>query len=105
MVGIIGKVGSGKSSLLSSITGDMDRTKGQVYVRDFDKGFALASQEPWIQHGTIRENIVFGEMFDERRYHHVLEACALTDDLRVNCLEWMLIFILICLFSIFLCIL
>ena len=38
---------------------------------------AFVTQEPWIQHGTIRENILFGKPYDAGKYRIVLEVCAL----------------------------
>ncbi|XP_039594012.1 multidrug resistance-associated protein 7 [Polypterus senegalus] len=82
-VAIIGKVGCGKSSLLSAITGELNRCEGVVYVQGRDQGFGLAVQEPWIQHATVRENILFGKEYNSRFYQAVIEACALTDDLNI----------------------
>ncbi|KAM5262891.1 ATP-binding cassette sub-family C member 10 [Ctenodactylus gundi] len=83
LVGIVGKVGCGKSSLLAAITGELHRLRGRVAVWGLAKGFGLATQEPWIQFATIRDNILFGKMFDAQLYRSVLEACALTQDLSV----------------------
>lgn len=77
-------MGSGKSSILSAIIGDMNKEKGEIYVKDFEKGFGMASQETWIQHATVKENIVFGQQTDDHRYRQVLEVCALVEDLKVN---------------------
>lgn len=44
-------------------------------------GFGYVSQHPWLQRGTIRENIIWGEIFDESRYKKVLWACGLFKDL------------------------
>ena len=41
------------------------------------------TQEPWIQHGTIRDNILFGKPYDASKYRTVLEVCALNADLRM----------------------
>ncbi|XP_069464906.1 LOW QUALITY PROTEIN: ATP-binding cassette sub-family C member 10 [Ambystoma mexicanum] len=82
-VGVVGKVGCGKSSLLAAITGELNRKGGLVYISDREQGFGLASQEPWIQFATIRENILFGRGFNARFYQEVIEACTLTDDLNV----------------------
>ncbi|KAL3874278.1 hypothetical protein ACJMK2_037317 [Sinanodonta woodiana] len=82
-VGVIGKVGSGKSSLLNAILAEMCRVKGHVYLANVMEGFAYASQEPWIQHATVRDNILFGKEFSAKKYEQVLEACALTEDLQV----------------------
>ncbi|XP_012874679.1 PREDICTED: multidrug resistance-associated protein 7 isoform X1 [Dipodomys ordii] len=83
LVGIVGKVGCGKSSLLAAITGELHRLHGQVAVWGLSKGFGLATQEPWIQFATIRDNILFGKTFDAQLYKKVLEACALSDDLSI----------------------
>ncbi|NXI42835.1 MRP7 protein, partial [Galbula dea] len=83
LLGVVGKVGSGKSSLLAAITGELIKQGGRVYVWDLEQGFGLATQEPWIQFTTVRENILFGQEYDARLYEEVIEACALTDDLSV----------------------
>ncbi|CAN0234369.1 unnamed protein product, partial [Hapterophycus canaliculatus] len=44
-------------------------------------GLAYASQEPWIQSGTLRENILFGRRMDRKRYDAVIRDCALERDL------------------------
>ncbi|XP_012496395.1 PREDICTED: multidrug resistance-associated protein 7 [Propithecus coquereli] len=83
LVGIVGKVGCGKSSLLAAIAGELHRLRGQVAVWGLSEGFGLATQEPWIQFATIRDNILFGKTFDAQLYREVLEACALIDDLSI----------------------
>ncbi|XP_029800372.1 multidrug resistance-associated protein 7 isoform X3 [Suricata suricatta] len=83
LVGIVGKVGCGKSSLLAAIAGELHRLRGRVAVLGLSKGFGLATQEPWIQFATIRDNILFGKTFDAQLYKEVLEACALSDDLSI----------------------
>lgn len=60
------------------------RLRGRVAVWGLSKGFGLATQEPWIQFATIRDNILFGKAFDAQLYKEVLEACALNDDLSVS---------------------
>lgn len=55
-----------------------------VYVADREVGFGLASQEPWIQHASVRDNILFGKDYDPTFYQAVIEACALSDDLNVR---------------------
>lgn len=55
-----------------------------MYVCDLEQGFGLATQEPWIQFTTVRENILFGWEYDARLYEEVLEACALSEDLNVS---------------------
>lgn len=65
-------------------------------VSDLSKGFGLATQEPWIQCATIRDNILFGKTFDAQLYREVLEACALNDDLSVSTWLDTLTFLFLC---------
>ncbi|XP_032851218.2 ATP-binding cassette sub-family C member 10 isoform X1 [Tyto alba] len=83
LLGVVGKVGSGKSSLLAAITGELIKQGGRIYVCDLEQGFGLATQEPWIQFTTVRENILFGRDYDARLYEEVVEACALSEDLNI----------------------
>ncbi|KAM6940945.1 LOW QUALITY PROTEIN: ATP-binding cassette sub-family C member 10 [Lycodopsis pacificus] len=83
LVVVVGKVGCGKSSLLAALTGELNRLSGVVYVADREAGFGLASQEPWIQHASVRDNILFGKDYDPAFYQAVIDACALSDDLNV----------------------
>ncbi|XP_053368772.1 ATP-binding cassette sub-family C member 10 [Clarias gariepinus] len=80
---VVGKVGCGKSSLLAGITGELNRLGGIVHVQGREEGFGFVAQEPWIQHATVRDNILFGKDFDSGLYQAVLEACALTADLNI----------------------
>ena len=84
-LGVAGKVGSGKSSLISALTGEMNKTEGTITLsaQVLEEGFALVAQESWIQHATIKDNILFGQPFERDKYERVLEACALHDDLKV----------------------
>lgn len=77
--GIIGSVGSGKSSLLLTILSESRMTRGNLSVNG---SFAYCAQEPWIFTGSIQDNIVFGSEFNKERYENALELCLLTPDLR-----------------------
>uniref|UniRef100_A0A4W3JQM5 ATP-binding cassette sub-family C member 5 n=1 Tax=Callorhinchus milii TaxID=7868 RepID=A0A4W3JQM5_CALMI len=80
LLGVCGNVGSGKSSLLSAVL-------GQMYLRDGTVGvtgsFAYVSQQAWIIHGNVKENILFGKEYDEKKYKRVLENCSLHQDLAI----------------------
>jgi ABC-type multidrug transport system fused ATPase/permease subunit len=78
LVAIIGSVGSGKSSLLAALAGDMRRTSGEVVM---GASRAFCPQYAWIQNATVRENIVFGKEFSQKWYDQVIDACALRPDL------------------------
>jgi len=80
LVAVVGPVGSGKSSLLQAIVGNMTQTQGQV-VRGAN--ISYASQTAWIQNATIRDNILFDTPMDEDRYWRVVRACCLEADLRM----------------------
>jgi ABC-type multidrug transport system fused ATPase/permease subunit len=75
---VTGSVGSGKSSLLMAILEEIHITKGEM---DTQGRIAYVSQIPWIFSGTVRDNIVFGQSFDETRYNRILEICDLHKDI------------------------
>ncbi|KAJ2753726.1 Transporter of the ATP-binding cassette (ABC), partial [Coemansia nantahalensis] len=91
-----GPTGSGKSSLLSALIGEMELRQGSVLVPtaaaegdrlgDVAGGsvlrdIAYVPQEPWLRNATIRDNILFGERFDQARYESAVHTCALGPDL------------------------
>lgn len=80
LVAVLGRVGDGKSSLLSAIMGDMSRTDGTLHVNGRT---ALFSQGGWCMGATLRDNILFGRVFDERHYKKCIAACALEHDLKL----------------------
>ncbi|SPO27552.1 related to ATP-binding cassette transporter protein [Ustilago trichophora] len=75
---VVGGVGSGKSSLISALAGEMRQTSGKVIL---SSSTAVCAQTAWIQSTTIRNNIIFGNIFDAKRYHFVLQKCCLLPDL------------------------
>ena len=87
---VIGEVGSGKSSLVSAILGEMEALdESKVYIPRGKLGSgvvnftAFCSQTPWVVNATLRDNIVFGRPFDRMRYDKVLDACALRADIAI----------------------
>ncbi|EFJ20476.1 hypothetical protein SELMODRAFT_108621 [Selaginella moellendorffii] len=78
LVTVVGTVGSGKSSFLACILGEMDKVSGTVKVSG---RAAYVSQCPWIQNGTIRDNILFGNAMNLQRYRQTLQVCCLQADL------------------------
>ncbi|KAL9597789.1 MAG: hypothetical protein Q9219_004916 [cf. Caloplaca sp. 3 TL-2023] len=77
LVAVIGGVGSGKSSLLAALAGDMRRTTGHITM---GASRAFCPQYAWIQNATVRQNIVFGKDYERRWYDEVVDACALRPD-------------------------
>ncbi|KAJ2808508.1 hypothetical protein H4R20_000852 [Coemansia guatemalensis] len=104
---VAGATGSGKSSLLAGLIGEMNLTRGRVLLPTGDarklggrgaqysdmveltggglaiRDIAYVAQEAWLRNATIRENILFGERYDQQRYEEVLRVCALKADLRI----------------------
>lgn len=76
---IVGRVGSGKSSMLSAILGDMYKLNGEVVVRGTT---AYVAQSPWVMNASVKENIIFGHRLDQRFYEETVNACALVDDFK-----------------------
>ncbi|KAM8894526.1 ATP-binding cassette sub-family C member 12-like isoform 1-T1 [Spinachia spinachia] len=80
LLGICGNVGSGKTSLISSILEQMHLLHGSVTA---DGTFAYVSQQAWIFHGTVLENVTMGEPLDESKYKRVVDVCGLGADLAI----------------------
>jgi len=83
LLGVTGKVGSGKSTLFASITAETDKYRGYIYIGDDFNGFAFVTQEAWIQHMSMRDNILFGQPYDCERYNEIIHACAMSEDLNL----------------------
>ncbi|XP_018418340.1 PREDICTED: multidrug resistance-associated protein 5-like [Nanorana parkeri] len=77
LVGVCGSVGCGKSSLILSILGQMTLLEGKVSVNG---SIAYAAQQAWIFNASLRDNILFGEDYEEEMYKKTLEACCLYPD-------------------------
>ena len=74
---ITGPVGSGKSTLLSAIAGETSNTSGTI---DYQGSVIYLPQTAWVFSGTIKENILFGQPFEESKYDRIIEVCALRED-------------------------
>jgi ABC-type multidrug transport system fused ATPase/permease subunit len=80
---ITGPTGSGKSSLLAALLGEMDRVSGKVKLSKANHQVAYAGQFPFLEHATIRDNIVYHTPFEPVRYQSTIDACALLPDLAI----------------------
>ncbi|KAG0613483.1 hypothetical protein M758_6G106300 [Ceratodon purpureus] len=79
-VAVCGTVGSGKTSLLSSILGEIPKLAGTVRVSGTT---AYVAQSAWIQTGSVEDNIRFGKPMDRNLYESILSACSLRKDLEL----------------------
>ncbi|KAL0950639.1 hypothetical protein HGRIS_007427 [Hohenbuehelia grisea] len=83
---VIGPTGSGKTSLLMALLGEMHFVPAGMeswYHLPRAGGLAYAAQESWVQNETIRDNILFSAPFDEERYKKVIHQCCLERDLEL----------------------
>ena len=80
LTAIVGQVGSGKSSLLQALLGEMVRVKGSVNVGG---SIAYVPQQAWIQNATLEQNIIFTNSLNVRKLNEIIDNCALTPDLEV----------------------
>ena len=77
---IVGRVGAGKSSMLSTMLGDLHKIKGEVVMRG---STAYVAQSPWVMNASVRDNVTFGHRWDPTFYDRTIKACALTEDLAI----------------------
>lgn len=80
LLAVIGTVGSGKSSLLAALAGDMRKTGGKIRMAGTR---AFCPQYAWIQNASLKENILFGRSYKSKWYNEVIDACALRPDLGI----------------------
>jgi ATP-binding cassette subfamily C (CFTR/MRP) protein 1 len=80
LVAVIGRVGSGKSSLLQAVIGEMKRLNGNVSCTG---SVSFAPQKAWIQNNTVKNNIIFGLPEDRQKYINAVRDCSLEHDLEI----------------------
>jgi ABC-type transport system involved in cytochrome bd biosynthesis fused ATPase/permease subunit len=80
LVAVVGRVGAGKSSILQAVMGNMTLEAGEAHAAG---EMAYVPQVAWCQNLSLRENIVFGQPWEEDRYRQVIHACALELDLQI----------------------
>lgn len=77
LIGIVGSVGAGKSSLLQLILEELPLLSGSLSVNG---RISFATQEPWVFAASVRQNILFGQNMDKGRYEAIVKSCALVKD-------------------------
>ncbi|KAF9905921.1 hypothetical protein EC991_001162 [Linnemannia zychae] len=78
LVAIVGDVGSGKSSTLAAIMGQIRLMAGNRAVRGT---LAYVPHDAWLLNATAKENILFGSTFNQEKYNAILRVCALNRDM------------------------
>ncbi|KAA0160384.1 hypothetical protein FNF28_05463 [Cafeteria roenbergensis] len=76
---VVGRVGSGKTSLLHGMLGELHRISGSATIRG---SVAFVSQSPFILNDTLQNNILFGRPMNRARYSLCLRVCQLEQDLK-----------------------
>lgn len=79
-LGVVGGVGSGKTSFLASLAGEMRKINGDAIIGG---SISYCPQNAWIQNATVEDNITFGQELDEEKFKRVVDACSLRHDLQV----------------------
>lgn len=79
LVCVTGRVGAGKTAMLKALGGELSILSGSVSIKG---SIAYCSQEPWLQNQTLRNNILFGQEFQEYWYNKVIDACELISDIK-----------------------
>ena len=74
LIAVVGDVGSGKSSFLSVILGQMKQTEGNSGECKVFGSISYTPQEAWLLNMTLRENIIFGTEYDEAKYKQVIKV-------------------------------
>ncbi|XP_022104006.1 ATP-binding cassette sub-family C member 9-like [Acanthaster planci] len=80
---IVGQVGTGKSSLLSALLGEMHTLTGTVQFNKKEKGVAYSAQRAWLLNASLRDNILFGQELESEKYQAVVSACSLQPDIDI----------------------
>ncbi|KAG8160600.1 hypothetical protein JTE90_018799, partial [Oedothorax gibbosus] len=80
LVAVIGPVGSGKSSLLSAVLGEMCKKGGSI---DIKGTVAYVPQQPWVLNRTLKHNILLERQMHQDKYNKIVEVCCLKPDLDI----------------------
>ncbi|KAG8182128.1 hypothetical protein JTE90_002622 [Oedothorax gibbosus] len=80
LIAVIGPVGSGKSSLISAILGEMSKESGSIDMRGT---IAYVPQQPWVLNRTLKRNILLERHMNEDKYNKIVEVCCLKPDLDI----------------------
>lgn len=82
LVAIVGSTGSGKSTLISGLLGEVPIVQGKAGILE-GTSTAYCDQVAFIQNATVRENILFGRPYESALYNKVVKVCCLEPDLKI----------------------
>jgi ABC-type multidrug transport system fused ATPase/permease subunit len=78
LIAVVGPVGSGKSSLLAAIFGEMEQHTGSLVLGG---SIGYCPQQPWLLNANVRQNILVSKTFNEERYWRTIKECEMEEDL------------------------
>jgi len=79
-LGVVGPVGSGKSSLFFALLNEINLVDGTLALNG---SFSISTDDSWIISGSIKENILMGQKWNQEFYYETIKACALDRDLEL----------------------
>ncbi len=82
LTAVVGPSGAGKTALISALLEEIDRLRGNV-AWHLPSAVAFTGQNPWLLNASVRDNILLGRPFKEKRYQKVLSACDLNADIEL----------------------
>ena len=77
LIGVVGAIGSGKTSLLMSILNEVTTVKCDELV--VNGSVFYVSQEPWIFSASVKQNILFGKPYDKKKFDKIAKLCCLDE--------------------------
>ena len=90
LVGVVGPIGSGKTSLLMSILNEVPFIKCDELA--VNGSVFYVSQEPWIFSASVRQNILFGKPYEKKKFDKIIKLCCLEEvsvsieEMRFSCI-------------------
>ncbi|KAJ3316332.1 Multidrug resistance-associated protein 6, partial [Boothiomyces sp. JEL0866] len=78
LIGVVGTVGAGKSTLFNGLTCELTAKNGKVEINGSAAHF---TQEHWMMMDSIKTNIVFGQELDYPKLERIVKACSLVKDI------------------------
>lgn len=79
LIGIVGPVAAGKSSLLQALLRELPLNSGSFSING---SISYACQDPWVFAGSVRQNILFGQEMNRKHYNAVVRSCGLSKDIK-----------------------
>ncbi|CAG5100511.1 Oidioi.mRNA.OKI2018_I69.XSR.g17031.t1.cds [Oikopleura dioica] len=80
IVAVVGPVGSGKSSMISTLLGELHSDSSKIHING---NLAYVPQQAWIQNMTLKDNIIFGKEFNKQKYEDIIDRCCLLSDIDI----------------------